>query len=209
MTSSRKKSHSDNETRASIITATEQIMFNEGHSAVSTRRIAEILGIKSPLIHYYFKSMDDLFAEIFKVVEEKYITKLRNVSKSPKPMRELWDINVNYNEYETKMMMEFIALSSSSKSISKEGKRATENIRSIELEIITSEISKLDLPEDFPSPLVISFFLSGAARRIIQERQVGVEYGHREIIDVIERFVDDIDRALKEPGHEVSDYLRI
>ena len=179
----------DNATRAAIIDATETIMIEQGHTAVSSRQIAAVAGIKSPLIHYYFDSMDDLFLEIYLKVERKYVDRLRNAASSPSPIRELWNISINYDEYETKMMMEFIALSTSSPNISRASSKTIEKIRLMELEIIDAELEQSAMKHTFPPAMVVSFFIAGSARRILHEREMGISIGHQEIIDYVEKFI--------------------
>ena len=41
-------------------------MRDEGYAAVTSRRVAEQAGLKPQLVHYYFRTMDDLFLEMFR-----------------------------------------------------------------------------------------------------------------------------------------------
>ena len=50
-------------TRARIVDAAERVLLEEGYAAVTTRRIAAEAGVHAPLLHYYFLTIDDLFAE--------------------------------------------------------------------------------------------------------------------------------------------------
>jgi AcrR family transcriptional regulator len=193
--SRQRPSKTDNATRAAIIDATETIMVEQGHTAVSSRQIAALAGIKSPLIHYYFDSMDDLFLEIYFKVERKYVERLRKAASAPSPLRELWNISINYDEYETKMMMEFIALSTSSPNISREASKTIEKIRLMEIEIIRAELGRGSMKDKFPTPMVVSFFITGSARRILHERELGISVGHQEIIEYIEQFIAAIEAS--------------
>ncbi len=38
----------------------------EGYAAVTSRRVAAEAGLKPQLVHYYFRTMDDLFIEVFR-----------------------------------------------------------------------------------------------------------------------------------------------
>ena len=51
--------------RAAILDATESIMLEEGYAAVSSRKVASRAGLTSQLLHYYFRTMDDLFIAVF------------------------------------------------------------------------------------------------------------------------------------------------
>jgi TetR/AcrR family transcriptional regulator len=51
--------------RDAILDATESIMVEEGYAAVTSRRVAERAGLKSKLVHYYFRTMEDLFVAVY------------------------------------------------------------------------------------------------------------------------------------------------
>ncbi len=61
MTAPRRVGAEDSATRLALIQAATEIMLEEGYAAVTSRRVAAKAGVKPPLVHYYFPSMDDLF----------------------------------------------------------------------------------------------------------------------------------------------------
>ena len=48
-------------TRSSLLNAAESLMRESGYAAVTSRRLAAKAGLKPQLVHYYFRTMDDLF----------------------------------------------------------------------------------------------------------------------------------------------------
>ena len=52
--------------RAQLLDAAEQLLVEEGYAAVTSRRVAAKAGLKPQLVHYYFRTMDDLFVEVFR-----------------------------------------------------------------------------------------------------------------------------------------------
>ena len=56
----------DSKTRAQLLDAAEQLLLEEGYAAVTSRRVAAKAGLKPQLVHYYFRTMDDLFLEVFR-----------------------------------------------------------------------------------------------------------------------------------------------
>ena len=54
------------ETRVALLDATEQLMLDSGYAAVSSRRVAAVAGVRPALVHYYFRTMDDLFLAAFR-----------------------------------------------------------------------------------------------------------------------------------------------
>ena len=51
----------NSKTRTHLLDAAEQLMREEGYAAVTSRRVAAKAGLKPQLVHYYFRTMDDLF----------------------------------------------------------------------------------------------------------------------------------------------------
>src|SRR5205823_13649069 len=56
----------DLKTRAKLLDADEKLLLEEGYAAVTSRRVAAKAGLKPQLVHYYFRTMDDLFIEVFR-----------------------------------------------------------------------------------------------------------------------------------------------
>jgi TetR/AcrR family transcriptional regulator len=57
----RRRGTETSETRSALLDVTEALMLEEGYAAVSSRRIAAEVGVTAALIHYYFRTLDDLF----------------------------------------------------------------------------------------------------------------------------------------------------
>ena len=65
--------------RDALIDATEQLIREEGYAAVSTRRIAAKAGVKGPLIHYYFNTIDDLYLAVFRRIADEGLAEFCDV----------------------------------------------------------------------------------------------------------------------------------
>jgi len=66
MASDRRIGGPDAKNRGILLDAAEQLMLEDGSAAVTSRRVAERAGLKPQLVHYYFRTMDDLFIEVFR-----------------------------------------------------------------------------------------------------------------------------------------------
>lgn len=55
----------DNETRQRIIAAAMELFRQKGMDGMSMRELAEEAGVNKGLLHYYFKTKEVLFAEVF------------------------------------------------------------------------------------------------------------------------------------------------
>ena len=56
----------DAKNRTVLLDAAEQMILDEGYAAVTSRRVAEKAGLKPQLVHYYFRTMDDLYLAVFR-----------------------------------------------------------------------------------------------------------------------------------------------
>ena len=66
MTSARRIGAPDAKNRGLLLDAAEQLMIEEGYAAVTSRRLASKAGLKPQLVHYYFRTMEELFLEVFR-----------------------------------------------------------------------------------------------------------------------------------------------
>lgn len=55
----------------SMLDGAVAILRDEGHAALTSRRVAEQIGVKQRLIYYYFRTMDDLIVETFHRLSER------------------------------------------------------------------------------------------------------------------------------------------
>ena len=77
MASARRIGAPDAKNRGVLLDAAEQLLLEEGYAAVTSRRVAERAGLKPQLVHYYFRTMEDLFLEVFRRRAEEGLGVLR------------------------------------------------------------------------------------------------------------------------------------
>src|ERR1700742_2596824 len=94
--------------RAAILDAAEEIMQESGYAAVSSRKVEQRAGLKSQLVHYYFKTMDDLFAAVWQRFDDRFLEHQARVLASERPLRALWERSID--PATTTLRHEFIAL---------------------------------------------------------------------------------------------------
>ncbi len=85
----------DAKNRTVLLDAAEQLMRDEGYAAVTSRRVAEQAGLKPQLVHYYFRTMDDLFLEMFRRGADRIQHFHQLALRSPQPLWALWELNTD------------------------------------------------------------------------------------------------------------------
>ena len=170
-------------TRSLILDATEALMREEGYAAVSSRRVAERAGLKSPLVHYHFGTMDELFLELFRRAENAFFAKHLKALTSAAPAEELWKFSTDAEGVD--LVVEFVAAANHRKALRDELARATERMRTIQNAILARSFADLAAPGGY-SPEVVSFLIASVSRALTSEKSLGVTAGHAEIIAFME-----------------------
>src|SRR4051794_39149253 len=79
-TDSRKRVRRDPETtRTLILDTTERLMVEDGYAAVSSRRVAQELGLNAATVHYYYPTTDDLFIALHRRMTDRQLEELGTV----------------------------------------------------------------------------------------------------------------------------------
>src|SRR6516225_639477 len=102
-------------------------MLESGYAAVSSRRVAARAGLKPQLVHYYFRTMDDLFLALFRSRTDGGLERHAEALASDRPLRALWE--VSRDPEGTALIMEFSALANHRKVIAAEIQRYGDRLR--------------------------------------------------------------------------------
>ena len=86
MASARRIGAPDAKNRVVLLDAAEQLLLEEGCAAVSSRRVADTAGLKPQLVHYYFRTMEDLFLAVLRRRAEEGLAVLTTALESPQPL---------------------------------------------------------------------------------------------------------------------------
>src|SRR6201990_1235997 len=118
MTSARRIGAPDAKNRAVRLDAAEQLMLEERYAAVTSRRVAEKAALKPQLVHYYFRTMDDLFLAAFRRRAEEGLEVQARVLQARQPLWALWRFSTD--PAATTITSEFIALANHRKALKAE-----------------------------------------------------------------------------------------
>jgi TetR/AcrR family transcriptional regulator, regulator of autoinduction and epiphytic fitness len=184
----------DGGTRRRLIEATAQIMHDEGYAAATSRRVAAKAGIRQPLVHYYFPTMDDLFLAVLREGADAAIDQMRAALTENDPLRALWALNSDPRR--TVLNTEFMALANHRKTIGVELKAYAERVRDMETAAVTLVLRADGIDLDAYPPIVVSMLIAQIARSLCNEAAVGVTLGHDEMRRFVERQID----ALTKPS---------
>jgi AcrR family transcriptional regulator len=187
MASARRIGAPDAKNRMALVDAAEQLMIEEGYAAVTSRRVAEKAGLKPQLVHYYFRTMDDLFLEVFRRYADQGMAAHRRALESPQPLWALWRFGIN--PAASRLTMEMAALANHRKELRAEISRYAEAFREQQREVFVTALERHGvLPDDVP-PIVWSILLTGVSTVVMMGEALGVTAGHAETLEVVERYL--------------------
>lgn len=198
--SSRRLGVENSRTRAQLVEAADQILIEEGYHAVTARRVAQRAGLKPQLVHYYFRTMDDLLVAVFRRAADSYLEQHERALASDQPLRALWAINSDPSG--TKRNMEFIALGTHREAIRAEIVGAAERFRTLQIEVVSREMAARGTSADSYPPAGVILLMAAISRALVMESTLGIALGHQELRGIAERMLDEIEPAEKGGGAE-------
>jgi len=180
-----------------MLDAAEATLREEGYGALTSRRIAERVGVKQRLVYYYFQTMEEVIVETFRRLSEREIDRLRELAGKPQPLRELWDVCIHTND--SRLISEFMALSHRIESLRSEVVAFIEQSRAIQEDAIAAALARSG-SEVGLDPEGLALLATSAALSITREAAIGVDAGHGAIVALIERFLQQIEPAAGTAG---------
>ncbi|WP_118915644.1 TetR/AcrR family transcriptional regulator [Mycobacterium shigaense] len=194
MTSARRIGAPDAKNRVLLLDAAEKLMLEEGYAAVTSRRLANKAGLKPQLVHYYFRTMEELFLEVFRRRGEEALAVHARLMKSPQPLWALWRFGTD--PAFTRISMEFMALANHRKEMRAEIAYYAERFRKQEQEAVTAALLRYGVAREEMPPVVVTVLMSSLSRFLVLEQAVGISAGHAETVQLVE---DQLRRLEGEP----------
>jgi AcrR family transcriptional regulator len=187
MTSARRIGAPDAKNRGVLLDAAEQLMLEEGYAAVTSRRVAEKAALKPQLVHYYFRTMDELFLAAFRRRAEQGLEVQAQVLQARQPLWALWRFSTD--PAATAITMEFIALANHRKALKAEIAYYAERFRDEQRKALSTVLERYGIdPAEVP-PLVWSVLMTSVSRVLVIEQALGMSAGHAETVEFVERYL--------------------
>ncbi len=200
----REDSEKSAKVRAAILDATEEIMKEAGYAAVSSRKVERQAGLKSQLVHYYFGTMDDLFAAVWQRYDDRFLENQARVLASDRPLRALWERSIDPET--TTLRHEFIALANHRKTIRELVARSTKRILNMQVAAISELFERHEIKPPYISPVVLVQLFSFVSRSLITQRNLGLsEDDHAEIIQFIDQTIANIEASIHQKQRSTKD----
>jgi AcrR family transcriptional regulator len=173
-----------------MLDGAEAILREEGHAALTSRRVAERIGVKQRLVYYYFRTMDDLVISLFRRMAMRELVRLKAAAAQPQPLRALWDISLHSTD--SRLIAEFMALANRIDGLKREVVHFIEAARAIEIAVLSGAMDRVPQAGNM-GPASLSVTITSLALLLSRESQLGVTMGHAEILTALEAFLDQVE----------------
>lgn len=162
MASSRRIGTESSVTRGQLLRAAGELMLEEGYAEVTSRKLARKAGLKPQLVHYYFRTMGDLFAELFRQSTEHHLAQLDGAARSDEPLVAMFELSCDVAN--SAMQLEFLALANHRKELHTLIADFGHRLNRREAEIIRTAVSPTILERAGATPEQLASILETTAR---------------------------------------------
>ena len=188
MAAVRRLGTTDSKTRALLLDAAERLLLRDGYAAVTSRRVAAEAGLKPQLVHYYFRTMDDLFLDVYRRRAEQGIERFATAMEIDRSLRTVWRFGTDLRG--AAFNTEFVALANHRKAIREEIARYARRFRELQLDAITAILAERGVAPETCPPIVVLLAMTGVTQVMALEAALGVTDGHREMMDFVDGLIE-------------------
>ena len=177
----------DAKNRGLLLDAAERLMLEEGYAAVTSRRLASKAGLKPQLVHYYFRTMEDLFLEVFRRRAEEGLLVQAQALQSAQPLWALWRFGTD--PAFTRISMEFMALANHRKEMRAEIAYYAQRFREEQRQAVNAAQQRYGVDSNDVPPVVWTVLMTSLSRMLVLEQAIGMSGGHVETMDLVENYL--------------------
>jgi AcrR family transcriptional regulator len=172
------------EIRVQLVEEAAKLIRKEGCQAVTARRLAEKLGLKRQIVHYYFSTIEDLLIAVIRQGTEAIREHLIQDLQGDEPLRVIWELSSRVPA----TIFEFTAMALRRKAIQTEIRRHMIEFRKIEVAALDRYLELRGIRPTV-SPAAMALLLSSIAHTLTFERALGTVEGHAQVKDLIEKWL--------------------
>ena len=202
MAEGRRLGSEGSEVRARFVDAAEAILSDEGEHGLSARLVAARAGLKTQLLYYYFRTMDDLLLAVIQRVNERRLASFEQAMASPEPLRAMWTMMTDPSA---------AALASAVASIAQHREQvrpaiveAAREFRTLQARVVAKLIPPPG-PDDVPYTAGGVVMIAAAlARMLVNEAALGLDEGHAEARAIVENMLERFAGAERESVRSAS-----
>lgn len=188
-----------------LLDAAEHLLVEIGYAAITTRKLAERAGINHGLVHYYFGSMEDLLLRAVERFTDGLIDRQRAMYAADTPFIEKWRQAMRFLDEDSdsgyhKVWLEMQAMGWNNGSV----RARLQQVHRQWIDVVTPAfergLAELGLDRRrFPTKAVVSLVVT-FNQGIMLERLSGVDSGHRALLRMVDRLLEQLWEARTDEG---------
>lgn len=184
--------------RKGLMDAAERLLVREGYPGLSARRVAVEAGLNHGLIHYYFGSMEELSIQVLERFTEVLIERQRAMYAEDIPFIDKWRTAMSYLESDhasgyQKIWLELQAMAWNRPELRERVARVNAEWRSVLTEAFEHAAAGYGIDAvTFPVGALVSLVMT-SNEGIILERLIGIREGHPQLLDAIDRWLQELE----------------
>lgn len=181
-----------------LLDAAERLLIAEGYAALSTRRVATEAGLNHGLVHYYFGSMEELAIQVLERFTARLIERQRDMYSQDIPFIDKWRRAMSFLDSDQASGYQKIWLELQAMAWNREDMRTRVAAVDVEWRAVLTEAFERAVRDygidesEFPVPALVSL-VATFNQGIILERLCGIHDGQRELIEMIDGFLQRLE----------------
>ncbi len=195
----RKTSDARQQATVSLMDAAERLLYEVGYAGVTTRAVAEAAGVNHGLVHYYFGSMEVLLTRTLERFVEELALALEALYADPNlTFAEKWRLGSQFWVDEPtsrfpKILLELLAMGWNMPELRAQLTEVHARFRGIFENHFGQALREYGLDEaQFPLKVIVAAVTSFQLGLIVESLS-GVDEGHQELLDWIQRWIDELE----------------
>jgi AcrR family transcriptional regulator len=182
------------QTEEAFLDAAERLLLSVGYAGITTRAVAEEAGANHGLVHYYFGSMENLLARVLERFTERLIARQRAMYSAPGvPFADKWRTAMRYLDADRsyhKVWYELQALAWNRPELRERVAHVDDEWRAVLTDALAEPRERYGI--DMPLPALVALVVT-FNEGIIFERLSGIETGQAELLEWIDRWIQERD----------------
>ena len=189
--------------RAALLDAAERLLIDEGHAGITTRKVAAEAGVNHGLVHYYFGSIEELLFQAMERYTERLLDRQRALYAADIPFIEKWRRAMRYIDEDLaagypKIWAELHAVAWNRPQFQERIAQVHLQWREIFGDALARAKDELDLSRTAFSADAFVALVATFNAGLLLERLVGLERGHRELLDAMDAWLNSLGSGGKE-----------
>lgn len=163
-----------------LIEAAVDVIRTEGYAALTARRLAEKVGLKRQIVHYYFRTVEELLLSVVRFYGDRGLARFAEVIRRD-PLRVIWEVPADSSS----TTFAFMAMASHRPAVKAEMIRYMDEFRKLQTEAIADYFASRGIEPSLP-PAALAIMLQSVSQALASEASMGATRGHKETRAAIE-----------------------